>query len=179
MSFQSSARFCLRRTSPSPLLAGPTHRGFRHHPNLQVKQMPPRPTIDEGDISEAFVKGSGPGGQKINKTCSAVQLIHAPTGMVIKSQATRSRTQNRKIARRILAEKLEEQEKGTESRLAVKAEVKRKRKASAGKKARRKYRRLEEEKKQQRGKEDGGRGSGDEEEGEGDEEGEGEQKRGG
>ena len=81
-----------------------------------------------------------------NKTSSAVQLVHAPTGMVVKSQATRSRSQNRKIARRILGEKLEEQEKGPESRVAIKAEVKRKKKASSDKKARRKYRRLEEEK---------------------------------
>lgn len=63
----------------------------------------------------------------------------------MKSQATRSRTQNRKIARTILAEKLEELEKGSESRVAVKAEVKRKRKASSSKKSRRKYRRLEDE----------------------------------
>lgn len=65
---------------------------------------------------------------------------------MVKSQATRSRSQNRKIARRILAEKLEEREKGPESRVAIKADLKQKRKASASKKARRKYRRLDEEK---------------------------------
>ena len=64
--------------------------------------------------------------------------------MVIKSQATRSRTQNRKIARQLLAEKLEVLEKGSESRVAVKAEAKRKKKASRAKKAKRKYRALEE-----------------------------------
>ncbi|KAI9742003.1 MAG: hypothetical protein M1834_000392 [Cirrosporium novae-zelandiae] len=111
-----------------------------------IKQMPPRPKIDESDITEAFLKGSGPGGQKINKTSSAVQLKHLPTGIVIKSQATRSRTQNRKIARRILAEKVEQMEKGEESRVGVKTKVKQKRKASADKKKRRKYRALEEAK---------------------------------
>ncbi|KAH0566400.1 hypothetical protein GP486_000183 [Trichoglossum hirsutum] len=108
--------------------------------------MPPRPTISEENIEESFLKGSGPGGQKINKTSSAVQLKHIPTGLIIKSQATRSRTQNRKIARRLMAEKLEETEKGPESRRAVKAEVAKKRKASKTKKARRKYRNLGERK---------------------------------
>ncbi|KAL9639190.1 MAG: hypothetical protein Q9164_001083 [Protoblastenia rupestris] len=103
-------------------------------------ELPPRPVVKEDDIEEAFLKGSGPGGQKINKTSSAVQLKHVPTGMVIKSQATRSRSQNRKIARRLLAEKLEEAEKGLESRTALKADIKRKKKASKMKKARRKYR---------------------------------------
>ncbi|KAI9878736.1 MAG: hypothetical protein M1830_010642 [Pleopsidium flavum] len=106
--------------------------------------MPPRSTVNEADLEEAFLKGSGPGGQKINKTSSAVQLKHLPTGIVIKSQETRSRTQNRKIARRVLAEKLEVMEKGSESRVAVKGEVKRKKKASQSKKTKRKYKALEE-----------------------------------
>ena len=78
-----------------------------------------------------------------NKTSSAVQLKHIPSGMVIKSQATRSRSQNRKIARRILAEKLEAIEKGPESRVALKAESKKRKKASKSKKAKRKYRALD------------------------------------
>ena len=134
--------------------------------------MSPRPIVPESEISESFVKGSGPGGQKIvrphpsappqnpffqnpslqprlanppqkNKTSSAVQLKHLPSGLVVKSQATRSRSQNRKIARRLLAEKLEVAEKGPESRMAMRAEGKRKRKASMRKKANRKYRALE------------------------------------
>ena len=79
-----------------------------------------------------------------NKTSSAVQLKHLPTGTVIKSQATRSRSQNRKIARQLLAEKIELAEKGHESRRARKAAVKQKKKASKSKKARRKYRNLQE-----------------------------------
>lgn len=66
-------------------------------------------------------------------------MKHLPTGTVVKSQATRSRSQNQKIARRILAEKIEAAEKGSESRTALKAEIKRKKKASKSKKARRKY----------------------------------------
>lgn len=107
--------------------------------------IPPRSTVDEKDIEEAFLKGSGPGGQKINKTSSAVQLKHLPTGTVVKSQATRSRSQNRTIARRLLADKLEEADKGPQSRVAIKAEIKKKKKASSSKKARRKYRDLQDD----------------------------------
>ncbi len=74
-----------------------------------------------------------------------MQLKHLPTGLVVKSQATRSRAQNRQIARRLLAEKLEELEKGSAARTHVKAAAQHKRKASVAKKARRKYRRLAEE----------------------------------
>ncbi|KAK2764939.1 hypothetical protein FQN54_008638 [Arachnomyces sp. PD_36] len=107
--------------------------------------MPRRPDLDDSEVTGTYLKGSGPGGQKINKTNSAVQLIHKPTNIVVKSQATRSRSQNQKIARRILAEKIELLEKGDKSRVSIKAEVKRKRKASKAKKSRRKYRALEEE----------------------------------
>lgn len=100
--------------------------------------------IPESDLVESFLKGSGPGGQKINKTSSAVQLKHIPSGIVVKSQETRSREQNRRTARRILGEKLEDIEKGPQSRTAIKTDRARKNKASADKKARRKYRKLEE-----------------------------------
>ncbi|KAI0379881.1 RF-1 domain-containing protein [Hypomontagnella monticulosa] len=109
--------------------------------------MPPRPKPPpEEEIEESFLKGSGPGGQKINKTNSAVQLKHLPTGIVVKSQATRSRSQNRTIARQLLADKLDQLERGDQSRSAVVGEFKRKKKASSAKKSRRKYRKLEEEK---------------------------------
>ncbi|MCJ1285173.1 hypothetical protein MMC26_004511 [Xylographa opegraphella] len=106
--------------------------------------LPPRPTVPEDTLTEVFLRGSGPGGQKINKTSSAVQLKHLPSGIVVKSQATRSQSQNRKIARTMLAQKLEFMEKGPESRVALKGERARKKKASSGKKTRRKYRALEE-----------------------------------
>jgi protein subunit release factor B len=104
----------------------------------------PKPTVSESEITESFLHGSGPGGQKINKTSSAVQLKHIPTGTVIKCQATRSRTQNRKIARQLLADKLDILEKGEESRVVIKAELKKRRKDSRAKKAKRKYRALAE-----------------------------------
>jgi len=73
-------------------------------------------------------------------------LKHLPTGLVLKVQEHRSRTQNRKLARQMLADRLDVMERGPESRVAVKGEVKRKKKSSATKKSKRKYRRLEEEK---------------------------------
>ncbi|KAH8768057.1 peptidyl-tRNA hydrolase domain protein [Hyaloscypha finlandica] len=123
-------------------------RGIAASAAACARKMPDRPPlVHENEFTESFLKGSGPGGQKINKTSSAVQLKHIPTGLVLKVQATRSRIQNRKIARQMLAERVEEIEKGKESRVAVVQEVKRKRKSSAVKKSKRKYRALEEAKK--------------------------------
>lgn len=75
-----------------------------------------------------------------NKTNSAVQIIHKPSGVVVKCQATRSQSQNEKIARQLLADKVEAREKGEDSRAAMKAEAARKKKASKMKKSKRKYR---------------------------------------
>jgi len=100
--------------------------------------------ISDNDILESFLKGSGPGGQKINKTSSAVQLKHIPSGIVVKCQETRSRSQNRKIARRILGERVEEAELGDGARTKIKEAVENKKKRSGEKKRRRKYRALAE-----------------------------------
>ncbi|KAI4598921.1 hypothetical protein KJ359_002336 [Pestalotiopsis sp. 9143b] len=109
-------------------------------------QLPPRPSPPpDSEIDESFLKGSGPGGQKINKTNSAVQLKHLPTGIVVKCQATRSRTENRKIARQLLADRLDDLRRGDQSRAAVVGDFKRKKRASAAKKKRRKYRKLNED----------------------------------
>ncbi|KAK5458157.1 hypothetical protein LTS15_004236 [Exophiala xenobiotica] len=106
------------------------------------EQLPPRPSLPDSELKHTFVKGSGPGGQKINKTNSAAQVTHLPTGIVVKCQATRSRSENFKIAKRILAEKVEFLERGDESRAAKVEERARRKKASQGKKTRRKYKRL-------------------------------------
>ncbi|CAB4255862.1 similar to Saccharomyces cerevisiae YLR281C Putative protein of unknown function [Maudiozyma barnettii] len=79
---------------------------------LRVKRnhLPPRPKFTaqmENDCTEVFIHGgSGAGGQKINKTNSKVQLKHIPTGIVVTSQITRSRDQNRKDARERMAYEL-------------------------------------------------------------------------
>ena len=67
-------------------------------------------SVFEEDIEESFVLGSGPGGQKVNKTASAVRLNHAPSGLAVKCAQTRSREMNRWLARRELAEKILERE---------------------------------------------------------------------
>ncbi|XXH00340.1 hsp70 nucleotide exchange factor fes1 [Hypoxylon texense] len=129
-----------------PRTPRPFSTGLHSSPLLLSKNVnfPPRPKPPpEEEIEESFLKGSGPGGQKINKTNSAVQLKHLPTGIVVKSQATRSRSQNRVVARQLLADKLDRIARGDESRAAVVGEVKRKRKASSAKKSRRKYRKLD------------------------------------
>lgn len=63
--------------------------------------------ITEADLLEKFVRGSGAGGQKINKTSSCVFLKHLPTGVCIKCQMDRSREMNRFLARRELCDQLE------------------------------------------------------------------------
>jgi protein subunit release factor B len=63
--------------------------------------------INEADLVEKFVRGSGAGGQKINKTSSCVFLKHQPTGVCIKCQMDRSREMNRYLARRELCEQFE------------------------------------------------------------------------
>ena len=63
--------------------------------------------INEGNLVEKFVRGSGAGGQKINKTSNCVFLKHLPSGVCVKVQVDRSREMNRFLARRELTEALE------------------------------------------------------------------------
>lgn len=71
--------------------------------------------ISERDIEESFVRSSGAGGQKVNKTSSCVFLRHLPSGIEVKCQMERSQSLNRFLARRILVEKLERQIFGKKS----------------------------------------------------------------
>lgn len=75
--------------------------------------------LREEDLQESFVRGSGPGGQKINRTASTVQLRHAPTGLEVKMQEARSQALNRFLARRRLCELLEARELGDASPEAI------------------------------------------------------------
>lgn len=59
------------------------------------------------DIEEKFIRSSGRGGQKVNKTSSAVFLKHIPTGITVKCGSDRSRNTNRFLALRRLVEQLE------------------------------------------------------------------------
>lgn len=59
------------------------------------------------DVEERFVRGSGPGGQKINKTSSTVCVKHRPTGVEVRCQRERSQAANRVTAWEELCAKLE------------------------------------------------------------------------
>lgn len=92
--------------------------------------------IDGALIEERFIRGGGPGGQKINKTASCVQLSYAPLGLVVRCQRDRSRALNRFLALRELVDEIEVRvSPGTSERLRE-IEKKRRKKARAGRRAR-------------------------------------------
>jgi protein subunit release factor B len=63
--------------------------------------------IREKDIEEKFVRSSGRGGQKVNKTSTCVYLRHIPTGIEVKCMKERSQSLNRFLARRELVKRIE------------------------------------------------------------------------
>jgi protein subunit release factor B len=75
--------------------------------------------IDEKDLVESFVRGSGPGGQKINKSKNNVHLVHTPTGISVQCQDARDLTTNRKIARKLLRDKVDLAANGKDSKLGM------------------------------------------------------------
>lgn len=64
------------------------------------------------DLRETFIRSSGPGGQKVNKTSSCVQLTHLPSGLSVKCQRERSQALNRFLARRLLLDRIERLQTG-------------------------------------------------------------------
>jgi len=64
--------------------------------------------VFEDDLVEKFIRGTGSGGQKVNKTSSCVFLQHPPTHQEVKVQRVRSREMNRVLAREELCDRLEE-----------------------------------------------------------------------
>ena len=82
----------------------------------KIKQQMALASVFEEDIEESFILGTGPGGQKVNKTSSTVRLYHEPSALIIKYGRTRSREMNRWLARRELAEKILERDHAAQSK---------------------------------------------------------------
>lgn len=62
--------------------------------------------LDDADVRYEAVRASGPGGQHVNKTDSAVRATHLPSGLSVKVQTERSQHANKRLARALLAHKL-------------------------------------------------------------------------
>ena len=94
--------------------------------------------VQPGDIEESFIRGSGAGGQKINKTSSTVRLKHRPSGVEVRCQRERNQSVNRLLAWTELADKLEERKQASAGavRSARELERRRHRQKSRGQKIR-------------------------------------------
>lgn len=78
--------------------------------------------VREADIDEQFVRSSGAGGQNVNKVSSCVVLHHRPSGIRVKCQQERSQALNRFLARRLLLDKIDNQQRGAASAEAQRIE---------------------------------------------------------
>ena len=67
--------------------------------------------VRETDLEEIFVRSGGHGGQNVNKTATCVMLLHRPTGLQVKCQATRQQGLNRFLARQLLLDKIDARQK--------------------------------------------------------------------
>jgi protein subunit release factor B len=95
--------------------------------------------VREEDIEEKFIRSSGSGGQKVNKTSTCVYLRHIPTGIEVKCMKERSQPLNRFLARRELVEKISNVSGQTTSDDIKMAKIRRQ-KAKRKKRAQLKYR---------------------------------------
>ena len=94
--------------------------------------------ILEEDLDERFVRSSGAGGQKVNKTATCVVLIHRPSGEIVKCQKARTQGLNRFLARRILLEKIGRKIQGKKSAERQRVEKIRRQKRRRSRRAREK-----------------------------------------
>lgn len=94
--------------------------------------------MSEEDLVEKFIRGSGAGGQKINKTSSCVYLQHLPSGIEVKCQKDRSRSLNRYYARKVLCDRLDAAVSGKKSRQQHEREKIRRQKRKRSKRAKEK-----------------------------------------
>ena len=97
----------LVRVSPFDA-AGRRHTSFSSLEVMPEMDLDSSVEINPDDIKMEVYRASGAGGQKVNKTSSAVRLIHIPTGIVVSCQVERSQYQNRDVAMKMLISKLVE-----------------------------------------------------------------------
>jgi protein subunit release factor B len=102
--------------------------GVSQEKEAELAERMARCGLREEDLRESFVRSGGPGGQKVNRTASCVQLAHAPSGLEVKMQQERSQSLNRFFARRRLCELLENAQLGKDSPEALRAAKARKQK---------------------------------------------------
>jgi len=81
--------------------------GVSEAKNLWLEERMKALGIREEDLEERFVRSSGAGGQKVNKTSSCVYLKHLPSGIAVKCMKDRSQSVNRFLARRELLARIE------------------------------------------------------------------------
>lgn len=94
--------------------------------------------IREEDIEERFIRSSGRGGQKVNKTSTCVYLKHKPTGIEVKYMRERSQALNRFLARRELVARIEKLYHGVSEEDIKRIKIK-KQKAKRAKRSKLKY----------------------------------------
>ncbi len=105
---------------------------------IALRQRMERLGVREEEFRETFIRSSGPGGQKVNKTSSCVQLVHLPTGLAVKCQQERSQTLNRFLARRLLLDRIERLRTGIISAEKARAEKIRRQKRRRSRRAKEK-----------------------------------------
>jgi protein subunit release factor B len=108
----------------------------------RIRELMQEASVFDEDIEESFILGGGPGGQKTNKTSNVVRLKHEPSGINIRFGETRSREDNRWLARRALAEEILEREHRRKS--VKRQEIEKKRRQKRRRSRRQKQRMLEE-----------------------------------
>jgi protein subunit release factor B len=103
-----------------------------------LRQRMERLGVREEEFRETFIRSSGPGGQKVNKTSSCVYLVHLPTGLTVKCQQERSQAMNRFLARRLILDRIERLRTGLVSAEKMRTEKIRRQKRRRSRKAKEK-----------------------------------------